>query len=333
MIKSLLKISSFVLLLVSLFSCGSSDKNKSGDKNKTEDKNKTGENNRDTLSKPANIDRIIGVASIEPLSHIVSLYSETGGIIKRISHDINEEVKENEVIVELVTDVEQAQLEQAQSKLATQESMLASARAQLASVSIKLENARVNYQRNLNLIKSGGITQQVLDDSRFASDSQDADQTSAAANVKQQENKLKELEADINYYQKVVDRKKIKAPVNGKILSMDVRVGNNISTNQSICDFAPDGPLMAITEVDELFADKVSNGMSAYIRPQGKLDTLATGKIFLTSPYLRKKSLFSDDAANMEDRRVREVRVLLDERAKALIGSRVECVILLNTKK
>ncbi len=310
-----------VLLLLSFFSCGG------GNKNTIE------ENRKDSLSKPINIDQIVGVATIEPKSHIVSLYAETGGIIKKIDHDINEDVKENEVIVELVSDVEQAQLEQAQSKLATQESMLASAQAQLTSVSVKMENAKVNFERNQNLIKSGGITQQVLDDSRFAYNSQHADQASSDANVKQQENKMKELQADINYNQKIVDRKKIKAPVNGKVLSMDVKVGNNVSTTQSICDFAPDGPLMAITEVDELFADKIQNGMSAYIRPQGKQDTLATGKIFLTSPYLRKKSLFSDDAANMEDRRVREVRVLLDEGAKTLIGSRVECVILLKTKQ
>ena len=103
-----------------------------------------------------------------------------------------------------------------------------------------------------------------------------------------------------------------------------------MSPTQSACDFAPEGPLMAVTEVDELFADKVKEGMSAYIRPQGKTDTLATGKVFLTSPYLRKKSLFADAASDMEDRRVREVRVLLDQHARALIGSRVECVIQLN---
>ncbi|HXD93019.1 MAG TPA: HlyD family efflux transporter periplasmic adaptor subunit, partial [Bacteroidia bacterium] len=127
----------------------------------------------------------------------------------------------------------------------------------------------------------------------------------------------------------VIDKKKIKAPANGKILSVDVRLGNNVLASQSVGDFAPDGPLIAITEVDELFATKIAVGMKAYIRPQGQLDTLATGKIYLTSPYLRKKTLFSDDATNMEDRRVREVRVLLDKSDKVLIGSRVECVILL----
>jgi len=52
-----------------------------------------------------------------------------------------------------------------------------------------------------------------------------------------------------------------------------------------------------------------------------------TGKVILAAPYLRKKSLFSDKVDNLEDRRVREVRVQLDSTETLLIGSRVECII------
>jgi HlyD family secretion protein len=293
-------------------------------------KSKEEQSAADSLAKkPLVVSQIIGVALIEPQAHIVSLYAETGGIVKKINHDINEEVKAGDVIVELVNDVEQAQLAQAQSKLATQRALIHATQSQYNSIRVKSENAKANFDRNTNLFQSGGITKQALDDSRFTNESLQADLGSAQANINQQQSRLKELAADINYYQKLVDRKKIKALVNGKVLSMDVKIGNNLSSSQAVCDFAPEGPLMAVTEVDELFADKVKEGMKTYIRPQGKTDTLGTGTIYLTSPYLRKKSLFSDGAANMEDRRVREVRVLLDSNTKALIGSRVECVILL----
>jgi hypothetical protein len=49
--------------------------------------------------------------------------------------------------------------------------------------------------------------------------------------------------------------------------------------------------------------------------------------VVLASPYLRKKSLFADKAGDLEDRRVREVRVQLDQPEKVLLGARVECVI------
>lgn len=279
--------------------------------------------------KPVEVNKIVGVASVEPLTRIVSLYSDVGGIVKKINCDINSEVKANEILFEFNTEVEEAQLAQAKSKLGTQQALINVAKAQLASLKVKQDNAQVNYNRNLNLLKAGAVTQQVTDDSKFTYESLQNDVLASDASLKQQEAKVNELQADINYYEKVIDKKKIKAPANGKILSVDVRLGNNVLASQSVGDFAPDGPLIAITEVDELFATKVVNGMKAYIRPQGQLDTLATGKIYLTSPYLRKKTLFSDDATNMEDRRVREVRVLLDKSDKVLIGSRVECVILL----
>lgn len=278
---------------------------------------------------PALNHSIVGVAEVQPQQKVISLYPQTGGIVKIIHHDINDHVVKGEVIAELINDVEQAQLAQARSKLSTQLAVIQSSYAQLASLQVKSDNAKHNYGRNQNLLKSGGVTQQAFDDSKFAYESSIKDAEASQSISKQQQEKLNELKADVNYYQQVVNQKMIKAPFDGTMLSVDSKVGNFISTSQSFGDFAPDGKLMAITEVDELYADKVHEGIPAYIRHQGSNDTLAMGKVFLTSPYLRKKSLFSSNAANMEDRRVREVRVLLDEGSKVLIGSRVECVIQL----
>lgn len=273
---------------------------------------------------------IVGVAIVEPQSRIISLFAENGGIIDKINFDINSDIKKGDVIVELNHKIEGSQLEQSSSKLKTQLSFIASSKAKLISLEAKLENAKITYERNKNLFESGGVTKQALDESQYAYESSAGDVASAKADVEQQQNKYAENLADLDYYRELLNQKFVKAPFDGKILSMDVKVGNFISNDKPIGDFAPTGPLMAITEVDELFANKVTVGMNAYLRTQGLKDTLAYGKVMLTSPYLRKKTLFSDGATNMEDRRVREVRVLLDKGAKVLIGSRVECVIILN---
>jgi len=62
-------------------------------------------------------------------------------------------------------------------------------------------------------------------------------------------------------------------------------------------------------------------------------DILAEGEVIYLSPYLKKKSLFSDNSANMEDRRVREVRIRLNGNSNLLINSRVEAVIDLDNSK
>ncbi|HXD91694.1 MAG TPA: biotin/lipoyl-binding protein, partial [Bacteroidia bacterium] len=243
-----------IAVLIVITSCGGTKKEKADEA---------------TKQAPAEVSKIVGMASVEPLTRIVSLYSDVGGIVDKINYDINSEVKVNDVIFVLNTQVEEAQLAQAKSKLGTQQAMINVAKAQLASLKVKQDNAQVNYNRNANLVKAGAVTQQVTDDSKFAFESLQNDVLASDAGLKQQDAKVSELQADINYYERVIDKKKIKAPANGKILSVDVRLGNNVLASQSVGDFAPDGPLIAITEVDELFATKIAVGMKAYIRPQG----------------------------------------------------------------
>jgi multidrug resistance efflux pump len=147
--------------------------------------------------------------------------------------------------------------------------------------------------------------------------------------VKQQESRAQELRADVGYYKTVAGQKSVRAPLDGVILSIDARPGQYLDSKSGFAEFAPVGPVMAITEIDEMFADRIQLGQKAYIRPQGSSEVLARGKVVLMSPYLRKKSLFADNTTDPEDRRVREVRVQLDDPEGVLIGSRVECIIQL----
>jgi multidrug efflux pump subunit AcrA (membrane-fusion protein) len=117
--------------------------------------------------------------------------------------------------------------------------------------------------------------------------------------------------------------------MSGTFLSVNVRTGTYLTNTTPLGDLAPDGVLMALSEVDELFAEKVSVGQDAWIRNQGDTEIIAKGKIVFVGNYLKKKSLFSGKPDDLEDRRVREVRVELGDKANVLIGARVECVIQL----
>ncbi len=275
----------------------------------------------------ADIDKVVGMANIEPVGKILPISSEVNGTITSIAIEANNEVKRGQTLITLDYKVEEAQLMQAKSKLGTQSAVILSAQASLAPLQVKLENAKTTYERNKNLLNGGATTQQVVTDSRFQYEQIQKDIISAQTTVSQQERKMAELQADINYFQTLLDRKTIKAHTDGKILSVDTKIGAAITNTTILGDFAPTGNLMAITEIDELFADKISVGQLAYVRPQGSTEIIAKGKVVFTSPYLKKKSLFADKVENLEDRRVREVRVELAPDSKVLIGSRLECVI------
>lgn len=127
-----------------------------------------------------------------------------------------------------------------------------------------------------------------------------------------------------------VKKKNIYALTSGKILSVEIIVGSFLATNTSIGDFAPAAPTVVVAEMDELFAGKIEIGQKAGIRLQGSSKEIAAGKVSEVSPYLRQKSLFSDELGKLEDRRVREIKVRLENPPKELLyGTRVDCVVYL----
>ncbi len=305
-----------IIFLLFLISCGS-PKNEEQKKQAQDKKIET------------DIDKIVGIANIEPAGKILPLTSEINGIITEILVKANDTVRAGQTIMMLDYKVESAQLSQAKSKLNTQQAVINSAQANVSSLEVRLANAKSNFDRNQNLFNGGAATQQTLDDSRFQFQQLQKDIQASQATIAQQQGRLSELQSDVNYYQTLVDRKLIKAPTNGKILSIDTKIGASITNNSTLGDFAPAGNLIAITEIDELFANKIKIGQNAHIRPQGTTEILGKGKVIFTAPYLKKKSLFADKAENLEDRRIREIHVELEKNDNILIGSRLECVIFI----
>jgi multidrug resistance efflux pump len=280
-----------------------------------------------TVRPPARIDELLGIAIIEPAKRITSLSAESGGLVRSINVEIGQQLTKGQTILTMDNAVESAQLRQATIKIATQQDAIETARQNVETLRVQLQKAQADQQRNQQLFAGNALTRKELDDSQYAVTNLQQQIRASEAQARQAQGRIGELRADIGYFQTVQSKKTVKAPANGTLLSLDARVGQFLTNNQSIGEFAPTGPLIALTEVDELFALNVKIGQKAIIRPQGSRDVLTTGTVVLASPYLRKKSLFADNAANLEDRRVREVRVQLDNPTKVIIGARVECVI------
>ncbi len=303
------------LAAVTLFNCG-------GKKEKEEKKQEA------ALPDSLQPQKLVGIGRIEPEAKIASLYSDVSGVVDSLYINAGDTVKNNQVIISLTHDVESAQLGQAKSKLATQVAQIAANEASYKSLQARADNYKSIYDRTKKIYEGAAETKQNLDNAQtdYQTAQQNADQSKKIWLSSQ--DRLKELKADVEYYQVMYTRRFIKAPEAGTILTLDVKVGEQISQSASFATFAPAGNTIAVCEIDELFADKVKIGQWAYIRPQGMMDTIAEGKVYFAAPALTKKSLFSDQSSDLEDRRVREIRILLaDKNKEVLLGSRVECVI------
>lgn len=309
-----MKTISLIVLSVLLFSCGGKS---------TEPKKKA---TNYTLDK---IDKLVGVARIEPENKICPIGSEIPGRVVSIEVQEGQFVKKGQLIMLLDESTELAQVQQSTSKLVTRTQRVKSLQAKIAAIQIKLKAAEVESKRDRTLANAKAGTEKAAIDSETNYQNLAADLLIAQADLEEAQAGVKEVGAETNYLNQLKDKKRIYAPEDGMMLNWDVKVGQALAAGTKLGDFAPDGNLIAITEVDELYAMKVKVGQKVNVNLQGTTNLLTKGTVTYCAPYLSKKSIFSDRADNLEDRRVREVHVRVDNPEAVLIGSRVECIILL----
>ncbi|HEX2900739.1 MAG TPA: hypothetical protein VHS96_13535, partial [Bacteroidia bacterium] len=197
----------------------------------------------------------------------------------------------------------------------------------LKEAETRLARQQLNTTRTENLVKSGAETGQSLYDQKTELLLLENNVKRCISILETDRYQLREIEGEMMVLNAQVTQRSVRAPMNGTILTLKALKGSFVTPQVSFADFAPEGKRMVRCEIDELFANSVNIGQKASITGVGSDDELATGVVVYASEFLKRKSLFSENAGEMEDRRVREVRVLLDSGSNLLINSRVECHI------
>ena len=312
---------SLLLLLSILISCN----------NKSVNEKLKNENAKQDLA----IDNIVGVGKIIPENDIIQLSSPVNGVVEKIYKRENDTVKIGTIVLELEHHLEDAKLLQLKSEVATQSAQITVDDASVDEFEAKCDNAKSELKHLQNLLAKGAETQQTIDNATTDLKSYQANLKRLEANVTVSKSRLNETKAAFQVAQIERDQKIITSPVHGRILELTVLIGASVGIQQSFAQINPEGRTIAICEIDELNALKVAVGQKGWIRNVGSSDTLSTGTIYFTSSFLKKKSLFTDQSGEKEDRRVMTIKMMLDQPGNLLLNARVECVIDLssNNKK
>jgi multidrug resistance efflux pump len=294
-------------------------------------------NDKTTTNTPAKasvaITQVVGIGKIVPERDIIQLSSPVNGIVEHIYKKENDSVSAGETVLELQHAVESAQVNQLSSEVNTQYDQIKADNAAVEEYQAKYNNSVLELQRLHRLLAKGAETQQAVDDANTSVKGFQSNLSRLQANAQVSRSKLTETKAALEVSRQQLDQKIIKSPVKGKILEISTLVGSAVNTQTPFVQISPQGKTIADCEIDELFADKISNGQRTWVRNTGSLDTLATGTVYFTSGFLKKKSLFTDQAGEKEDRRVREIKIVLDNPEKLLLNARVECVIDISTNQ
>jgi multidrug resistance efflux pump len=281
----------------------------------------------------AEVSEVVGVGKVEPEKKIISLAASTGGIVKEIYRNDGDSIKKDEPLAKLDDELELIRVSQLRSQYNTQKSQEEIDELNLNESKARLANKKKLLESVRTLALKGAETKQNLDDLETEVTTLSIAVEKDSASVKLSVSRLLELAEQVKYAEAEAAKKILRSPYDGVLLELQIEKGSAVNQFASFAEIAPTGPTIVRTEVDELFAGRLSKGLAADIRFVGSDSVVAKGKIIFLSPYLKKKSLFSQKANEQEDRLVREVRIRLDGENKLILNSKVESVIKLKNSQ
>jgi multidrug resistance efflux pump len=278
------------------------------------------------------ISQVVGIGKVSPENDIIQLSSPVNGIVEKIYKNENDTVQVGSLILALEHRLEDVNLMQLTRKIQTQTAQIKVDQAAVLEQETKVINATEQLRHLQNLLLKGAEMQQTVDDASTNLASLNANLNRLEANVNVSISRLKESKTALKTAQVEREQKFIRSPIKGKVLALSVLLGGSVNMQQSFAQISPGGNTIAICEIDELYANQIYVGQRGWIRHVGSSDTLSTGDVYFVSDYLQKKSLFSDQSGEKEDRRVRTIKMKLDYADQLLLNARVECVIVLSSK-
>lgn len=291
--------------------------------------------NKQENSEPVKVDvtpsQIVGIGKIIPQGGIIELAAPASGIVENVFFSSGDSIKKGDIILSLLRTDEELSVKEAESRTKSQQ-------LSVGSALIAVEHERIVHEERLRLLNDAkdllNVGATTGENVRTLQNELDkgAEQLKKLENEYiLQQSKLVEQSVQQDSRASDLNKTEFRALMDGVILDINPRPGEAVNRLEQYGRLSPDNPLVAMVEIDELFAGRLEIGQTCTIRLQGQSEIAATGEVVRISPDLKKKSLFSDSGTDLEDRRIREVEVMLKEIAKPLfIESKIECSISLN---
>lgn len=206
------------------------------------------------------LDTVSALGNLQPREY-VDLGAQVSGQLKTIHVEIGQEVKKGDLLAEIDPVVLNAKVEAGRASLASQ-------KAQLLDKEAQRDLANQTLERQRKLVASRSVSETTFESAEAAARSAEAQVEMLKAQIAQTESTLKGDEATLGYT-------KIYAPMSGTVVSIDVREGQTLNTNQSapIMMRVADLSRMTVwTQVAEADVPKLKLGMKA------EFTTLGSGK-------------------------------------------------------
>lgn len=200
-----------------------------------------------------NISQVVEATGEVAAVNLVSVGAQVSGQIKKLYVVLGQKVKQGEMIAEIDSQTQE-------NTLNTDKAKLDNYKAQLEARKIILAISRKQYDRERILIKTNSTSQQNLENARDA-------YATAKANVNEMESLIRQTQIAINTDETNLGYTKIRAPLNGTIVSVPVEEGQTVNANQTT------PTIVQIANLNDMEIDiEISEGDITKVKPGMKID-------------------------------------------------------------
>ena len=300
---------------------------------------------------------VAGAGMIEPESEAIEIGSSAAGLVKTVLVQVGHSVKPEQTLFELDDRelqaqliVQKAALESAQAELERLEAQpreeeIPVTEAMEAEAKATLEQRRRDLERIGRLFGRGAATESERDDAEAAFDVAQAQLKKAQAelallkagawqsDLKLTEAAVQRAKAEVERVKTQIELLKIKAPIGGRILKVDVRPGEFVATpaSEPLIVMGAIDTLHVRVDIDEQDIPRFQPGTKAVARLRGGSDQTFDLDFVRVEPYVVPKRSLTGDNTERIDTRVLQVIYKVNRPGENLyVGQQVD--VFVNTK-
>ncbi|MBR5999787.1 MAG: efflux RND transporter periplasmic adaptor subunit [Oxalobacter sp.] len=257
--------------------------------------------------------------------NLVTVGAQVGGQIKKLHVVLGQEVKQGQMIAEIDSTTQE-------NLLRTDKLRLESLKSILTARKTALEVAKRAYERELKLIKTDSTSKDSLDRAKDA-------YAAAKANVDETTSSIKQMQLTINTDETNLGYTKIRAPLDGTVVSVPVEEGQTVNANQTtptIIKIANLNDMEIDIQISEGDITKVKQGMpvdyTILSEPNtvfhATLDSLDPGLTTLSDGSYDKSSSGSSSGSSTSAVYYYGKSFVNNPEGKLRIGMMTQCTIL-----
>lgn len=288
---------------------------------KEEENTKT---NAEILQEVTEVKAIGKVVSAEDYAVIASA---TAGQISNILVQEGDSVQKGQLLLELGAGNSSLDIEEAKAQLNSLRAQNKTVTEDIAKAEIYVQELNEKYETSKALFAKNAETKEKLDADYSNWQQQEANLRGLRQSLKAQKLTENEKQIQINKAQNTIGDYSVKASASGVITDLTARLGQSIGSAEELGKIINiENPIIE-AEVDELFAGDIKVGQKVFVFPVGRKDTIAIGEVYYANQILSNKSILYETANESEDRRVRKIKVKLNQSSNLIINAKVDCSI------